>query len=128
MLEGDAMLALSGFVLRHKLAVAVFWLAVLAAGAVASAAAERPAVGPVRAARRGRATGPTSRSCGCTATAATATPRSPWSRLPPGHAAASAAGRLALGRAFGAVAAIRGLRVADYASTGDRAFLTATRG
>ena len=31
------MAALSGFVLRHKLAVALFWLAVLAAGAVASA-------------------------------------------------------------------------------------------
>ena len=31
------MLALSRFVQRHKLAVAVFWLAVLSAGAVASA-------------------------------------------------------------------------------------------
>jgi len=31
------MLAVSRFVLRHKLAVALFWLAVLAAGAVASA-------------------------------------------------------------------------------------------
>ena len=45
--------------------------------------------------------------------------------LPPGGAAGSSAGRVALGRAFGAVAAIRGLRVARYANTGDRAFLTA---
>ena len=48
--------------------------------------------------------------------------------LPPGEAAGSRAGRVALGRAFGAVAAIGGLRVADYASTGDRAFLTADPG
>src|SRR2546430_118902 len=46
-------------------------------------------------------------------------------RLPPGRAAAGTAGRRALGAAFAAVAARPGLRVADYASTGDRGFLTA---
>jgi putative drug exporter of the RND superfamily len=45
--------------------------------------------------------------------------------LPPGETAGGSAGRVAVGRAFGAVAAIGGLRVADYASTGGRAFLTA---
>jgi putative drug exporter of the RND superfamily len=45
-------------------------------------------------------------------------------RLPPGRDAASPAMRQALGRAFAAVTAqVGGVRVADYASTGDRAFL-----
>jgi hypothetical protein len=44
-------------------------------------------------------------------------------RLPPGLSAGSPGGRRALGRAFGA-AGQRGQRAADYASTGDRAFLT----
>src|SRR4029077_9288800 len=44
--------------------------------------------------------------------------------LPPGQTAGSPAGRLALRRAFGAVAREPGLRVADYASTGDRGFLS----
>ncbi len=43
--------------------------------------------------------------------------------LPPGHSAVSPGGHRALGRAFGAVTREPGLRVADYASTGDRAFL-----
>ncbi|HKF33927.1 MAG TPA: MMPL family transporter, partial [Jatrophihabitantaceae bacterium] len=44
-------------------------------------------------------------------------------RLPPGVSPSGPAGRAALGRAFTAVARELGLRVADYASTGDRAFL-----
>jgi hypothetical protein len=70
------MLAVSRFVLRHKLAVAVFWLAVLAAGGAASAklsgrlSAQGGCPAPL-------ATRPAGESCGCTATAAPATPRWP---------------------------------------------------
>ena len=118
------MAGLSRFVLRHKLAVAVFWLAVLAAGAFASA----------------RLGGRLSAQFALPGTASYQAdqqilrlygnggpgyPEVVAVRLPPGQAAASPAGRRAVGAAFAAVAARPGLRVADYAGTGDRAFRTA---
>jgi RND superfamily putative drug exporter len=114
---------LSGFVLRHRLAVVLFWLVVLAAGAVAS----------------GRLS---SRLCAQFALPGTASyqanqrilrlygnggngyPEVVVVRLPPGQSAGSPGGRRTLGRAFGAVASRSGLRVAAYPDTGDRAFLT----
>ena len=117
------MLAVSRFVLRHKLAVAVFWLAVLAAGAAASAnlagrlsaqfalpgaAGYQASQHILRLYRNG---GP-------------GYPEVAVVTLPPGLPSASPAGRQALGQAFAAAARIPGLRVAGYASTGDRAFLT----
>jgi len=121
------MRALSGFVLRHRLAVAAFWIAVLAAGSVASAHLSGRLSGQfaLPSAPSYRANQEILRLYG---NGGDGYPEAAVVTLPPGDAADSAAGRTVLGRAFGAVAAIRGLRVADYASTGDRAFLTGDPG
>jgi putative drug exporter of the RND superfamily len=114
--------AVSRFVLRHKLSVALFWIAVLAAGAVASAHLS------------GRLSGqfalPGSPSYQANqqilrvyGNGGNGYPELVVVTLPSGDSAASAAGRTTLTRVFGSVAAHRGLRVVDYASTGDRAFL-----
>jgi hypothetical protein len=117
------MLAVSRFVLRHKLLVLAFWLAVLAAGAAAagglSSRLSRQVALPGAAGYE--ANHQILRLYG---NGGDGYPEVVVATLPPGDTAASAAGRRALGRAFGAVAAIGGLRVADYASTGDRTFLT----
>jgi putative drug exporter of the RND superfamily len=114
---------LSRFVLRHKLAVVLFWLVVLAAGAVASARLSSRLSGqfPLPGAASWQANQQILRLYG---NGGPGYPEVVALRLPPGQAAASPAGRLAVGRAFGAVAAQPGLRAADYASTGNQAFLT----
>ena len=116
------MLAVSRFVLRHKLAVAVFWLVVLAAGGVASAklSGRLSAQFALPGAASYQANQQILRLYG---NGGNGYPEVAVVRLPPGQAAGRPEGRLALGRAFAAVARIPGLRVADYASTGDRAFL-----
>jgi RND superfamily putative drug exporter len=117
------MLAVSRFVLGHKLLVAAFWLAVLAAGAAASGGLSSRLSQQVAlpGAAGYEASQQVLRLYG---NGGDGYPEVVVATLPPGDTAASAAGRRSLGRAFGAVAAIHGLRVADYASTGDRAFLT----
>src|SRR6266571_549850 len=117
------MAGLSRFVLRHKLAVAVFWLAVLAVGVVASArlSGRLSAQFALPGAASYQADQQILREYG---NGGPGYPEVVVVRLPPDRAAASAAGRRALGAAFAAVAALPGLRVADYASTGDRAYLT----
>jgi RND superfamily putative drug exporter len=117
------MLAVSRFVLRHKLAVVAFWIVGLAAGVFASSHLSGRLSGQfaLPGAPSYKANQQILRIYG---NGGDGYPAVVMVTLPPGEAAASAAGRGALGRAFGAVAAIRGLRVADYASTGDRAFLT----
>src|SRR6266581_3500971 len=114
------MAGLSRFVLRHKLAVAVFWLAV---GVVASArlSGRLSAQFALPGAASYQADQQILREYG---NGGPGYPEVVVVRLPPGRTAASAAGRRALGAAFAAVAARPRLRVADYASTGDRAFLT----
>ena len=115
--------ALTGFVLRHRLAVAVFWLAVLVAGGVATARLSSrlsaqfalPGTASYQANQR------ILRLYG---NGGNGYPEVVMVRLPPGESAASPGGRRALGRAFGAAAGQAGLRVAGYPSTGDRAFLT----
>ena len=116
------MLAVSRFVLRHRLAVVVFWLAVLAAGAVASAklSSRLSAQFTLPGAESYRANQQILRLYG---NGGPGYPEVTVVRLPPGQAVSGASGRAALGRAFAAVARQPGLRVADYASTGDRAFL-----
>jgi RND superfamily putative drug exporter len=117
------MLAVSRFVLRHKLAVVAFWAAVLAAGVFASAHLSSRLSGQF--ALPGAPSWRTNQQILQTyGNGGNGYPEVAVVTLPPGQAAGSAAGRVALGRAFGAVAAIGGLRVADYTSTGDRAFLT----
>src|SRR6266700_2492888 len=117
------MAGLSRFVLRHKLVVAVFWLAVLAVGVVASArlSGRLSAQFALPGAASYQADQQILREYG---NGGPGYPEVVVVRLPPGRAAASAAGRRALGAAFAAVAARPGLRVAEYASTGDRGFLT----
>jgi putative drug exporter of the RND superfamily len=118
------MLAVSRFVLRHKLAVVAFWAVVLAAGVFASAHLSSRLSGQfaLPSASSYQANQQILRTYG---NGGDGYPEVVAVTLPPGTAAGSNAGREALGQAFGAVAAIGGLRVADYASTGDRAFLTA---
>ena len=116
------MLGVSRFVLRHKLAVLLFWLVMLVAGAIASTklgdrlsgefsfpgAASYQANQEIQAKYGNGGTG---------------YPEVVMVRLPADITADSPAGRAALAKAFGAVAGRPGLRVADYAGTGDRAFL-----
>jgi len=118
------MLAVSRFVLRHKLAVVGFWIAVLAGGVFASAHLSGRLSGQfaLPSAPSYQANQQILRIYG---NGGDGYPEVAEVTLPAGEAAGGAAGRAALGRAFGAVAAIRGLRVAGYANTGDRAFLTA---
>ena len=117
------MLALSRFVLRHKGAVLVFWLVVLVAGGAASAKLSS------RLSPSFALPGAPSYQAGqqilrLYGNGGNGNPEVAVVELPPGQDAASPAVRQALGRAFDAVTAqVGGVRVADYASTGDRAFL-----
>jgi len=116
------MLTLSGLVLRHKLAVVLFWLAVLVAGGAASAklSGRLSAQFALPGAASYQANQQILRLYG---NGGGGYPEVVLVRLPPGQGASSPQSRQALGSAFGAVARQPGLRVADYASTGDRAFL-----
>ncbi len=116
------MLAVSRFVLRHKLAVVLFWLIVLAAGIFASARLSSRLSGQfaLPGAPSYQANQQILRLYG---NGGNGYPEVAVVTLPPGTRSASPAGRRALGQAFGAVARQPGLRVADYANTGDRGFL-----
>jgi RND superfamily putative drug exporter len=116
------MLAVSRFVLRHRLAVGVFWLVVLVAGGAASATLGSRLSGQF--ALPGAASYQANqRILRLYGNGGGGYPEVAVVRLPPGQAAGRPGARLVPGRAFAAVARIPGLRVADYASTGDRAFL-----
>ncbi len=117
------MLTVSRLVLRHKLLVAGFWLAVLAAGVFASAqlGSRLSQQVTIPGAAGYQANLRISRLYG---NGGPGYPEVAVVTLPPGEPAASAGGRAALARTFGAVASAGGLRVADYANTGNRAFLT----
>jgi RND superfamily putative drug exporter len=116
------MLGLTRFVLRHKLMVAVFWLLVLVAGVAASAKVSSRLSGQfaITGAASFKANTQIQHLYG---NGGAGYPEVALVRLPPGTTAASQAGRAELSRAFAAVGRRPGLRVADYASTGDRAFL-----
>jgi RND superfamily putative drug exporter len=102
--------------------VAVFWLVVLVAGGAASAGLAGRLSGqfPLPGTMSYQANQQILRLYG---NGGSGYPEVTVVRLPPGQAAASPAGRQALARAFAAVAALPGLRVASYPDTGDRAFL-----
>jgi RND superfamily putative drug exporter len=117
------MLPLSRFVLRHKGAVLVFWLVVLVAGGAASAklSSRLSTSFALPGAASYQANQQILRMYG---NGGNGNPEVAVVRLPPGQNAASPAMRQALGRAFDAVSAQAGfVRVADYASTGNRAFV-----
>jgi putative drug exporter of the RND superfamily len=116
-------IAISRFVLRHKGAVVVFWLVVLVAGGAASAklSSRLSPQFALPSAASYRANQQILRLYG---NGGNGNPEVAVVRLPPGPNAVGPAVRRALGRAFAAVTTrIRGLRVTDYASTGDRAFV-----
>jgi putative drug exporter of the RND superfamily len=116
-------LAISRFVLRHKGAVVAFWLAVLVAGGAASAKLSSR-LSPEFALPGAASYQANQQILRLYGNGGSGNPEVVVVRLPPGNGAASPAMRLALGRAFAAATTrIRGLRVADYASTGERAFL-----
>ena len=117
------MLAMSRFVLRHKAAVAVFWLFVLVAGAAASAKLSSR-LSPSFALPGAAGYQANEQILRLYGNGGNGYPEVAVVRLPRGQDAASPAVRQALGSAFAAVATrVSGTRVADYASTGDRAFL-----
>src|SRR5260370_27816017 len=111
----------SRFVLRHKLAVVVFWLAVLAAGGVASAklSSRLSAQFALPSAASYQANQQIQRLYG---NGGPGYPQVAMVRLPPGQPPGSPAARQAPKKPFPAVAAIPGLRGPDYASTPARAF------
>jgi RND superfamily putative drug exporter len=117
------MLAIARFVLRHKGAVVVFWLVVLVAGGAASAKLSGR-LSPQFALPSAASYQAGQQILRLDGNGGNDNPEVAVVRLPPGQNAASPAMRRALARAFAAVPArLRGLRVADYAGTGDRAFV-----
>jgi RND superfamily putative drug exporter len=115
---------LSGFVLRHRLAVGLVWLAVLAAGlATAGSVSGRLSTGfDLPGAASYEADKAIMRSYG---NGGSATPLVPVVTLPAGTSVDDPAAKAALGRAFAGLAADPRLRVVSYASTGDRGFVAA---
>jgi putative drug exporter of the RND superfamily len=121
----DAMTWLSNFVLRHRLAVGLLWLAVLAAGMVASGKVggrlstdfSLPGASSYEADQAILRAYGTGGSAGV--------PIVPVVTLPAGSTVGDPGVRAALDRAFGAVAADPRLRVVSWASTGDRRFVAA---
>jgi putative drug exporter of the RND superfamily len=121
----DAMTWLSNFVLRHRLTVGLLWLAVLAAGMVASGKVggrlstdfSLPGASSYEADQAILRTYGTGGSAGV--------PIVPVVTLPAGSTVDDPGVRAALDRAFGAVAADPRLRVVSWASTGDRRFVAA---
>jgi RND superfamily putative drug exporter len=117
------MLGLSRFVLRHKGAVLVFWLVVLMAGGVASAKLSGR-LSPSFALPGAPGYQANQQILRLYGNGGNGNPEVAVVQLPPGQNAASPAMRQTLSRAFDAITAqLSGVRVTDYASTDDRAFL-----
>jgi RND superfamily putative drug exporter len=115
---------LSRFVLRHRLAVGLFWLVALAVGMVAAGKV------PDRLSTEFSLPGARSYEANrailhAYGNGGSAVPLVPVVTLPAGSTVDSPGVRAALGRAFGAVAADRRMRVVSWASTGDRRFVSA---
>jgi RND superfamily putative drug exporter len=118
------MTAWSHFVLRHKLAVSLFWLVAMLAGfASASVVSDRLTTEPAQPGGPGYdANAAILRTYG---TGAGTNPLVPVVTLPDATTVDSPGARQALEQAFTAVANRPGLRVASYPSTGDRDFVSA---
>jgi RND superfamily putative drug exporter len=117
------MLAISRFVLHHKIAVVVFWLAVLVAGGSASAHLSSR-LSPQFALPGAASYQANQQILRLYGNGGNGNPEVAVVQLPPGANATSPVTRQALARAFAAVPAqLSGVRIADYANTGDRAFV-----
>jgi RND superfamily putative drug exporter len=117
------MSAVARFVLRHRLAVMVFWLSVLAAGFAASSAlssrlSQQVALPGVASYRANQEIHRLYGNGGDGYVEVVVV------RLPAVETVASSSGRRALATAFERLRSMRGLRAADYANTADPGFLT----
>jgi RND superfamily putative drug exporter len=121
-MRGPFVLGVSRFVLRHKMAVTVFWLVMLGAGVVAAGRLNSRLSGEfaIPSAASHQANQEIQARYG---NGGVGYPEVTMVRLPPGVNADGGDGRAAVAKAFAAVARQPGLRVADYGNTGDRSFL-----
>jgi RND superfamily putative drug exporter len=115
------MTALTSFVLRHKALVALFWVAVAAAGIMTIGGTTHRMTNSF--AMPGQAFRTDSQIARLYHT--DGDPYVPVITVPAGQRVTGPAAAAAAGRAFAAVArAVPGVRIADYATTHDRAFVT----
>jgi RND superfamily putative drug exporter len=115
---------LSRFLLRHRLAVGLFWLAVLVVG-MASAGSVSGRLSTDFALPGARSYEANQAILRLYGNGAEARPLVPVVTLPAGTTVDSPGVRAALERAFGAVARDPRMRVVSWASTGDRTFVSA---
>jgi putative drug exporter of the RND superfamily len=117
------MQALTRFVMRHKLLVTVFWLAVVAAGVMTISGTTHRMTNNF--AMPGQAFRVDNQIASQYGNGGSQTPYLPVITVPAGERITDPAVAAATGRAFGALArAIPHVRIADYATTGNRAFVT----
>jgi RND superfamily putative drug exporter len=117
------MTALTRFVLRHKALVALFWVVVAAAGVMTVGGTTHRMTNTF--AMPGQAFRVDNQIVRQYGNGGSQTPYVPVITVPPGQRVADPAVAAATGRAFAALArAVPGVRIADYATTHDPAFLT----
>jgi putative drug exporter of the RND superfamily len=117
------MTALTRFVLRHKALVALFWVAVAAVGVMTISGTTHRMTNNFS--MPGQAFKVDSQIARQYGNGGDQTPYVPVITVPAGERITDPAVAAATGRAFGALArAIPDVRIADYATTGDRAFVT----
>ena len=115
--------ALTRFVLRHKALVALFWVVVAAAGVMTISGTTHRMTNNF--AMPGQAFKVDSQIASQYGNGGDQTPYLPVITVPAGQKVTDPATAAATGRAFAALArAVPGVRIADYATTGDRAFVT----
>jgi RND superfamily putative drug exporter len=117
------MTALTRFVLRHKALVALFWVAVTAAGVMTIGGTTHRMTNTF--AMPGQAFRVDNQIVRQYGNGGSQTPYVPVITVPAGQRVTDPAVAAATGRAFAALArAVPGVRIADYATTHDRAFVT----
>ena len=117
------MTALTRFVLRHKALVALFWVVVAAVGVMTISGTTHRMTNDFS--MPGQAFKTDNQIVAEYGNGGSQAPYVPVLTVPAGQRVTEPAVAAETGRVFGAIAAsVPGLRVADYSSTGDRAFLT----
>jgi len=116
------MLALTRFVLRHKLLVAVFWLLIAAAGVITIGGTTHRMTNSF--AMPGQAFKVDNQIAATYGNGGSQTPYVAVLTAPPGERVTTPAVAAAAGRAFASLHAFPHVRIADYANTGDKTFNT----
>jgi RND superfamily putative drug exporter len=120
------MQALTRFVLRHKALVALTWLLITVAGVMTVAGTTHRMTNDFS--MPGQAFKTDNQIVAAYGNGGSQAPYVPVLTVPAGQRVTDPAVAAQTGRVFGAIAAsVPGLRVADYSSTGDRAFLTSDK-